>query len=700
MNKSFKSAAFGRAVLLVLLSLAVIVVEVLLFVLVQKINLPHEDDIVVLCVVAAAVLCVVAFVVINNVRLKKVTKKYNDKTQLAKNIDEANSKYLEAQADYLAAENVVVKKKNKIVLHKALLSTYFASISLVCALGAQEGSDLSNLFVVVGVIFMFLSPLCWIDLLTLFEEASEYNIKALSESAYPELYKVVAEAKNTLGCHKPFKIYPVYNSGISVSSSTSEIQIHLDCEETSLLTRDELYNVMLHEIAHVVNSDTKRSRSLEHFSYASTHFGHFVTYLFFSSEFVDFTIKKTFYYLACTRFYEQSADEAVKKYGNGQAYINGTAKAMLFDLFRNCNKPEVDFRIFENETMPSDYFVTHLEQFKQYLSKNFERWDFVLRNRIQSRQDSHPTFAMRLKFLGVEDYDYTTVQPQGDFADEQHKLLLLGCTMLLEDIKTQFKYIREQQYLPDKKKLEDYRKLSAEGKIVSVQQKTEYLSLLFTWDRDECLKLCDEVLAEFPKNSYACYFKGLILADLLDKDCVDLLYTAAAENFNLTENAIQTVGEFACNVGDEELLQRYRDRATSDIVSKEERLDKYTTHVGDRFSEQRLSKDVFDEILQYILSVNNGSLKSVFAVSRGEGDEMLTTFLLEWHRNAKYEKKVEVSDSVFSFLDRYGDGVIDYNFELRSVTEGADGRGDNAKIIQEIMRTDGALVYSDKKNSK
>ena len=122
---------------------------------------------------------------------------------------------------------------------------------------------------------------------------------------------------------------------------------------------------------------------------------------------------------------------------------------MLFDLFRNSNKPEVDFEIFENETIPSDFFVTHLEQFKRYLSKNFERWDFVLRNRIQSRQDSHPTFAMRLKFLGVEDYDYTTVQPQGDFADEQRKLLLLGCTMFLEDIKTQFKYIREQQYLPD-----------------------------------------------------------------------------------------------------------------------------------------------------------------------------------------------------------------------------------------------------------
>ncbi|MGN1066653.1 MAG: M48 family metalloprotease [Candidatus Fimimonas sp.] len=694
MNKSSKMAALGRNMLLVLLYCVVVAAQVGLFLLVQKIQLPQSAADASFCVAIAMVLGLVAFVVANIVRLKKLEKKYDDKQLLAQNIDEMNSKYLEAQANYLATEKSVIEKKNKIILHKALLSAYFVVVALACALGTQEDSEVMEVLITLGVIAMFLSPLCWIGLLTLFQDSIEYSLQPLAEKQYPQLYQVVAEAEKTLGCNKPFKIYPVYNSSIAVSSSSREIQIHLDCEETLLFTRDELYNILLHEIAHVVNSDTRRSRSLEHFSYACTHFGSFVTQLFFGAEFADFTIKKAVYYIACSRFYEQAADEAVKKYGDGQTYINGTAKGLLLALYRESYKPEMDFGVFENTEMPSDYFVQHLNHFKQSLPQNLPRWDYILRNRIQSRQDTHPTFAMRMKFLGVEIYAYTTEQPRDDFYNEQHNLLTLGCKLLEAETKMQFKQIREQQYLPAKKELERYRSMASEGKIVTVQDKTEFLPLLFSWDRPECLKLCNEVLAEYPKNSYACYYKGLILAENFNKDCVDLLYAAAEGNFNLAEEAIQAVGEFACNVGDEELLQRYRDRATSDIVSKEERLDKNTTHLGDSFTAQRLSDEVFNEILQYILQVGGKAIKKVYAVSRGEGADMLTSFLLVWNiKGCKVEDSDEVYQKVFSYLDRYGDGEIDYNFELRAVAENFVAGGQAGKIVKEIMKTPGALVF-------
>ena len=160
MNKSSKMAALGRNLLLVLLYCVVVAAQVGLFLLVQKIQLPQGADVASFCVAIAMVLGLVAFVVANIVRLKKLGKKYDDKQLLAQNIDEMNSKYLEAQTNHLATEKSVIEKKNKIILHKALLSAYFVVIVIACALGAQKGSEVMEVLISIGVIAMFFSPLC------------------------------------------------------------------------------------------------------------------------------------------------------------------------------------------------------------------------------------------------------------------------------------------------------------------------------------------------------------------------------------------------------------------------------------------------------------------------------------------------------------------------------------------------------------
>lgn len=694
-NSRFSALFIRNIILVILLYAAVVGIQVGLFLGVQKLIADYSIEIPMLWTLIAMTGFMLLFMIVNKIRLVRFAKKYTSMERYIENVEEVEHKYKEAQENYLASEKSVMKKKNRIIVMKVLLFLYFVLMVLCCAAGAKKDSTFLQLFVIAGVILMFISPLVWIDLFMPFQVANEYQLQELTKTYYPEFYKVVEEAAETLGCNKPIKLYPIYNSSVSVSSSSNGIQICLDCEETALLSRDELYQVMLHEIAHVINSDTKRSRRLEHFCFGMERFGSLTTRLFFSADYIEFTFMKMVYKLSCTRFYEQLADESVKKFGNSQTYINGLAKSLFLDLYRNCYKPKADFDVYENENIPSNYFYLHLDYFKEYLPVYLNRWDSILRNRILSRQDTHPTFAMRMKAMGVEDYDYSIIEQEGQYQKEQKQLLDLGCK-LLEKTNPQFKAAKEQYYLPTKSKWEEYKDLIAKGDNLTNQQKTEFFSVLYDVDREECLKLCNEVLAEAPRNSYANFFKGFILADELDKTCVDHLYIAAEENFNLTESALQCIGEFACKVGDEVLLQQYRDKSKSGYVEMVDRKKKSTLHKNEAFHINSLGENEFNEILDYIVEVGKDVLKNVYSVSRGEGESLLTCYYLEWDRKAKFNEIGKVYDQVFSYLDRYDDGgTIDYHFELRHGFPGKGfGNREDVRISKMIKETQGALIYT------
>lgn len=695
-----KSKLWGtliRIAIIVLSFTITVGIEFGLVYLILKIKLPNTAKYWVLGILIGMLCILVLFIIVNKICFIKSKNKYKDNRKFLSNMNEIEDKYKEIQKDYLASEKEVMKLKNRIILSKILISLYFMIMAFLCALGIQENGEdsLSKLFIILIVVFMFLSPFFWVDLLLPNKETYENYTKELSPKEYKELYKVVEEAIKTLNCHKAFKIYPVFGSSMSVSSSANCIHIYMDCEETALLTRDEIYQSMLHEIAHVLNSDTKRSRSLVNFIYAMEHFGFATTQLFFSSMYVKFIVHYTIYSISCTRFYEELADEEVKKNGNGQAYINGLSKSMLLGLYRGAYNPKMDFDVYANETIPENFYFKRLDDYYEMLPQNIRQWDFILRNRILSRQDSHPTFAMRMKHMGVETYDYTSVQPQGAFAEEQQKLLKLGSEKLMETQES-FKHAQESFYKPTKEKLEEYFSHKENKDILTNQQKTEYLSFLFHANREECLKLCDEILKEFSKNSYANFYKGLILADQLDRNCVEHLYIAARENFNLTEDALAAVGNFACNVGDEQLLESYRSRSKEDIVGMMDKQDKFSLHSTENFTKNSLNETEFKEILDYILEVGKEDLLNVYSVSRLDGEEVLTSYLLEWKIHSDFQRVHTAYDKIFSYLDRYGDGgEKEYHFELRHIMVGIIGYDkESSAIVKKIKQTKDSLIYS------
>ena len=653
----------------------------------------YTGDSPIYAVIGAIMLGVVAIAAIANYILTlKLARKYNSVKNYGELFDETNDKFERAKNDYQAAEKAVIKRKNLIIAFRIVLFVWFLAIIVISSLSSGQDNPMQDLAVSVAVISCFLYALPLLELLVYTEPPLTHDYE-LSKKDYPLLFEVVEQAKNTLQCTKPFKIYSVVGQGISVSAMLNGFNIFLDVEEVSILTREELYQIMLHEIAHVVNQDTKRSWHLDKFfrSYDRKQ-GGFIGKYVLGILYIRFYIDKTAYTVACTRFYEQNADKAVQEFGNGQVCINGTAKTMLLSLYQNEFNPKLSYYLFESEQMPQDYLYLDMKFFEEMKQTCREKWEYIMTHRIPSRLDSHPTLLMRMEVMGVTSFDCSAVETDAGYVAEQQKLLKLGNDNIVKDSKQNYEQRRKSYYLPIKNKLEEYERELASGTILSMVQLTDYMEVLYHVDRDKCLNIANEILSKNPQSGYANFYKGLILAERLESECVECLYVAVKENPNFAETALDSIGMFACNVGDQELLDRYRERIKSDFIDVSQRKDDLSLRNDDVYAANNLDDEDFNAILDYIIEKGKGNVERVYSVSRGEGDRALNVYYIEFFKGSKTEECDKIYDDVFLLLDSYDDGKErDYNFNL--FTSIGVNRSPKANAFR---ATHGSLIYSAK----
>lgn len=653
---------------------------------------PRSDSIVFPIVAVAMFLAVLVFMIINSICLKRLYAKYDARKNTGKVFDEINNKLEQARNDYLMAEKTVFKWKNTIIACKVLLTMWLLAATFIASVGLNGSNDLGVVSTLVVIAAGAISLLPLYDLFVVFETSNIPN-RDLSKSQYPLLHQVVEDAKKTLNCTKPHKIYAVINSGIAVSSLPTCVNIYIDIEEFVTLTRDELYQIMLHEIAHVINSDTKRNWRLEKFDQGlGGKIGSVEFKLMFGYLYVRFALEKTTYLQACTRFYEQNADESVKQYGNGQVYINGTAKSMLLGQYHGEFNPEMNFHLFANEKVPKDYLIVDLNCFEKLKQTYLDKWNYILTHRLLSRIDTHPTFNMRREHMGVTTYDIDTVETNEQYIAEQQKMLNWGCERFAEDNAKSYVQHRKEFYLPTKEKIDKYQQDIESGVTLTFDQKIDYMQAIYYVNRDDCLRIADEILQSNNESSYAMFYKGVILAERLDKSCVEYLYGAAKANVNLAEASMETVGSFACNVGDQELLDSYRARAKDDTIDMVQREDALTLKKDDVYTSNNLPDEDYDEILDFILQRGKDEIHAIYSVSRGEGESALHVYYIQFFKNAQSARCDQIYQATFLLLDTYDETKHhDYNFNLyTSMGE------DKSAFAVAFKKTYGSLIYSAK----
>ncbi|MCH5147186.1 MAG: hypothetical protein J1F61_04160 [Clostridiales bacterium] len=384
----------------------------------------------------------------------------------------------------------------------------------------------------------------------------------IRDKDFPLLYAVADRAAKAVGYTGKFHLRKdLEDYGISVTEEYGVVFVYLSPTILSIMTENELYCVLLHEFSHATNSDTKWYAS---FSSAVAKFDSDGRGLLQKIKSVLFAkVEQTIYETAdLYRTYssleqEQCADEAIKEYGDTQAYINCTAKDCILTRFLAAPNPELYYNIYESETPVTDYYEHKRNLFEKALPTEYDRLEEVILRTLPGKSDSHPTLSMRMKSLGVADFD-VFARPEGEYLEELNRFVSDCSKIYALDTET-WKENRKTDYIEVKERLEKFEAKLAAGDTPDKYELWESLTDYSFSAPEKALGLADKILKNNPEDKRALAVKGMILCALDNSDGLAILRKAAdkANVFSAT-TLYKMYGDAVLRSGDEKLLEEFR----------------------------------------------------------------------------------------------------------------------------------------------
>lgn len=594
-----------------------------------------------------SIVCFVAlilWIVLNFVAARAIKKKY-ESMDPRQAYDFGIKKQQEIESDYKTAE-----KKTR----KSLNNCYFALAALMILLALFLlflGALRAEWYMVPVIFICFVYCACFDLIFTTDTPSAEDRRFELREGEYPVIYATAKLAADKVGCKRKIVI-EMTGEGIGVSEGRNCVYLLLNAMECSLLTRDELYNVLLHEFAHVSNVDTVRSRRFYcgklRWGGDDKMFWSWILPLFTSSLVQTFGIDVTFYELMATRHHERLADAKVKELGDRQHFINAVSKGAMFARFDALPRREIAYDLYEAEEPPKDYYSRYIALFHKCRESEGERWKEILKKELPARVASHPTLRQRMEAMEVDSYDDTTEETDEKVLAEYAKLIKFSDDELYNLIKRDYKNIREGRYVKRKEQMDKYLKAKEEGKTLPPDELVSCMDAFLGIDDDVTLEIADQLLAKDNGYAYAHLYRAQVYFNRYDARCVEEFRAAMRENGGLCETCLDGIGQFALLSGDENLLKEYRSSAPETAISAQKEAESSMWRVGIPLSKCTLDASALDDIGNRIAELGEGVIKCGYAADFGEGH---IAIVVQFYPNMSPTIVGEKLNDIFCYLD-------------------------------------------------
>ncbi len=480
----------------------------------------------------------------------------------------------------------------------------------------------------------------------------------LLEVNFPEIYATAKRAADKIGCEGKIKIFVDhdFNAGISVISDGYSIRLGSFLLDNT--SQEELYNVLLHEFAHVTkeNADINRVMSYAGVSQDSGDAGGFAVfpYIYFHAKFM---FEFFSYRYICSLMYEDAADRAMRDHGDPRIAASMLIKLKFFELYQwEMNTYDVE-NLFEPETLIEDPVRKPLRMFRERYEIRQNEWIKMIDSEIISRAATHPTVKMRIESLGISEAKIMPRNDSEEFLCEVDKAISRLEDMMIKELTRVYSQLREQNYLAPKRLIDEWEK---EGKPITKENYQNIIVALFTIDRiTDFVNLCCQVIEKIPEpaNYFAHHMYGCYLLHSYDERGIEHLYKSVELNHNNWEEAMHTIGEYACTVGKQDQLDKYRERA-SELMEKEvnvyEKMNSLKSK--DKIVEEHLPGEMLEDFIRYIEVIDNGTIDKIYMVRKIISDEhFVTCVIVEPKKKAELEKLGDAMDKIFQYLDKSSD---------------------------------------------
>ena len=508
---------------------------------------------------------------------------------------------------------------------------------------------------------------------------------------YPVLHSLAHRAAALVGMDGSIRIrlIPDSNAGIAKVGNKS-YSLQLGVQLLDVLDEDELYQILIHEFAHLTKDGNPSDKEYRLFAFITEREDNSLTSLLnilFGFTDVLYVFEYFLYRMTASLAIEQIADSAILKNGNPQSAVNALAKTNYYYLFDKESGEHIEEHFYAPTELRSNAIRTLCDAFRTALGKREAFWRELLMHEIQPRSASHPIFRNRMSALGICDYSVSLPDEEGAFRAECRRAVDDTDKELYEARKDSYAEERVENYVKPLAVVESWRASNTDP--TAEQSRPLMDALLALGYTEELEALCDRII-EHTQNVWATphahMVKGTILLTRYDKAGIDHIYRAIELNKNYLEEGLNAIGEFCCLMGLQEELDIYREKA----VELQQNYEDEYRHTGelnaaDRLARDDMPSDMLNGILAYIQSIDEGKIKRIYLVKKIISDTFFSSvFVVEFKKDTDEESAERVLDKIFNHLDTH---PADRQFSLFTYDE---------RIGAILKRVNGCVVYDAK----
>ena len=482
----------------------------------------------------------------------------------------------------------------------------------------------------------------------------------LPHNEYRELYSIADKAMKQAGVEGTIYISTGNSFDAAISKQGDIYILFIGAIMINTLSREELYNVLLHEFAHHSKQYTPKStygffnRFIEHETDGST-----ITDIIITLPMMKYGEEYIYYTIFASEYIESMADSVTIKNGNPQAFASALAKCNFYDsygevLYKYQIKP-----LFESETVTENVATLNFEAFLNSVNDNGEKWLKSYEKEIQPRNATHPVFRLRRDAVGVKaDEVNWSLNISGDGLDNERIAILKHVdNEIAKNLSENYEELRKENYLKPLGIINDWENNKDNYSSAELIPVIDALAGLMRYDDAE--KLCDKIIAE-EENKYATaypkQFKGSMMLLRDDPKGIDLLYEAIELNSNFLESSINQIGEFACRNGLQDELDKYREKSvalTQKMIDEDEKANVLTQ--SDKVIEDDISENMLKAHIDYICSVSD-KIESIYLIKKVINESFYShVFLIEFDKDTTSDTIDDAMNKIFRYLDTLDD---------------------------------------------
>ena len=591
---------------------------------------------------------IVAAGIMNAVLTGKLRKKYNKL-----NIAEGNKMLLDRKSDIAQDLQSATERLEKAAKVGKIYISLITALMLVFIFFLGTLANASGGLFVYPILILFSISARFFGALIDVEKPEKKEI--LAKGDYPELYAIAQKAMAEAELGGEIGITTDNSFNAAIMKTGNQYYLLLGCSLVNHLSRDELYNILLHEFAHHSEKYTPKS---PHGLY-----NRFITYdnafplgdILIAYPMGRYTEEFVFYTVLANEYIEKMADSITVTKGDPRAFASAIAKCNLHSQYERLLYQYQEKALFETEEPQTDIAEQYMRGFRRALEENQEIWLDMFEREIQPRNASHPIYRARRDAVGVSKDDVViSLDVSGDgLDDERAKITSQTNSEILQMLTPNYSELRKQNYLTPLSIIEDWEKNKENYPKTELTKVIQ--AMIDIMRHEDAEKLCDHIieneeniyLTAFPKS-----FKGYLLVNREDPRGVDLLYESIELNSNLFEISIDPIGEYACRNGLQDVLDEYREKALA-LAQKNVDEDEQANSVSakDNLVPDDMSEDALRSHIEFITSVSD-SISGIYLVKKVISDTFYShVFLIEFENKTSGEVINESMNRIFRYLD-------------------------------------------------